>query len=146
VEAWKASIMPSPYVAAPNTDPEDCVLVVAHANTLRALIMHLDEISVDEIEGVNIPTAIPFFYDIDNETGKVALPNPGTFRGTYISDDMTKRNFLERRRAAQDPWLWALKDDDVEEGMLNRKTLEQLTLEEEAAKNTLMFGFKNIKP
>ena len=146
VEAWETSIMPTPYSPPENTDPEDCVLVVAHANTLRALIMHLDEISVDEIEGVNIPTAIPFYYDIDNKTGKVALPDPGKFRGTYISDDMTKRNFLERRRAAQDPWLWALKDDDVEEEMLNRKTLEQLTLEEEAAKNTLMFGFKNQKP
>jgi 2,3-bisphosphoglycerate-dependent phosphoglycerate mutase len=110
-------------------------LVVAHNNTLRALVMHLDDIPVDEIEGLSIPTAIPFYYDIDKATGKVVASSGSQdapvedqadkigvgnkFRGIYISDERKKTSFLERRRAANDPWLWALHDHQVTESMLS---------------------------
>ena len=42
------------------------VLVVAHGNSLRALVKHLDDISDDEITGLNIPTGIPLRYDLDD--------------------------------------------------------------------------------
>ncbi|HWO62344.1 MAG TPA: phosphoglyceromutase, partial [Umezawaea sp.] len=38
------------------------VLVAAHGNSLRALVKHLDEISDDDIAGLNIPTGIPLLY------------------------------------------------------------------------------------
>ena len=41
------------------------VLVVAHGNSLRALVKHLDGISDEEITGLNIPTGIPLVYDFD---------------------------------------------------------------------------------
>jgi len=41
------------------------VLVVAHGNSLRALVKHLDEISDAEIAGLNIPTGIPLVYELD---------------------------------------------------------------------------------
>ena len=41
-----------------------CVLVAAHGNSLRALIMHLDEISEDEITELNLPTGVPLRYDL----------------------------------------------------------------------------------
>jgi 2,3-bisphosphoglycerate-dependent phosphoglycerate mutase len=41
------------------------VLVVAHGNSLRALVKHLDGISDDEIAGLNIPTGIPLLYRLD---------------------------------------------------------------------------------
>ena len=41
------------------------MLVVAHGNSLRALVMHLDGISRDEITELNIPTGIPLVYDLD---------------------------------------------------------------------------------
>ena len=40
------------------------VLVVAHGNSLRALVKHLDKIPDDEIVGLNIPTGIPLVYDL----------------------------------------------------------------------------------
>jgi len=40
-------------------------LVVAHGNTLRALIKHLEGISEDEIVGLNIPTGRPMVYEFD---------------------------------------------------------------------------------
>ncbi len=41
------------------------VLIVAHGNSLRALVKHLDSISDTEIVGLNIPTGIPLVYDLD---------------------------------------------------------------------------------
>jgi len=41
------------------------VLVVAHGNSLRALVKHLDEIGDAEISGLNIPTGIPLLYELD---------------------------------------------------------------------------------
>jgi 2,3-bisphosphoglycerate-dependent phosphoglycerate mutase len=41
------------------------VLVAAHGNSLRALVMHLDGIAEDEIVGLNVPTGIPLRYDLD---------------------------------------------------------------------------------
>lgn len=41
------------------------VLVVAHGNSLRALVKHLEGISDDDIAGLNLPTGVPFVYDID---------------------------------------------------------------------------------
>jgi 2,3-bisphosphoglycerate-dependent phosphoglycerate mutase len=41
------------------------VLVVAHGNSIRALVKHLDDVGDDEITGLNIPTGIPLRYDLD---------------------------------------------------------------------------------
>jgi len=42
-------------------------LVVAHGNSLRALCMHLDGLTPEEISTVNIPTGIPLRYDLDRD-------------------------------------------------------------------------------
>jgi 2,3-bisphosphoglycerate-dependent phosphoglycerate mutase len=42
------------------------VLVAAHGNSLRALVKYLDNISDDEIVGLNIPTGVPLVYDLDD--------------------------------------------------------------------------------
>jgi 2,3-bisphosphoglycerate-dependent phosphoglycerate mutase len=43
------------------------VLVAAHGNSLRALLKHLERMSEDEIEAVNIPTGLPRIYTLDAE-------------------------------------------------------------------------------
>jgi len=43
------------------------VLIAAHGNSLRALIKHLDNISDDDIVGLNIPTAQPLVYELDDD-------------------------------------------------------------------------------
>jgi len=43
------------------------VLAVAHGNSLRALVKHLDNLSNDDVVGLNIPTGIPLVYDLDAE-------------------------------------------------------------------------------
>lgn len=42
------------------------VLVVAHGNSLRALVKYFDDTSEDEIVEVNIPTGIPLVYEFDD--------------------------------------------------------------------------------
>ncbi|AMC93063.1 phosphoglyceromutase [Erysipelothrix larvae] len=42
------------------------VLIVAHGNSIRALVKHLEKLSEEEIMGVNIPTGIPLIYQFDD--------------------------------------------------------------------------------
>jgi 2,3-bisphosphoglycerate-dependent phosphoglycerate mutase len=42
------------------------VLIVAHGNSLRALVKHLDGISDTAIAELNIPTGIPLVYELDD--------------------------------------------------------------------------------
>jgi 2,3-bisphosphoglycerate-dependent phosphoglycerate mutase len=42
------------------------VLVVAHGNSLRSLVMHLENLSREAVLELNIPTGAPLFYDLDN--------------------------------------------------------------------------------
>ena len=41
------------------------VLIVAHGNSLRALVKYLDKISDEEIVGLNIPTGVPLVYELN---------------------------------------------------------------------------------
>lgn len=41
------------------------VLIVAHGNSLRALMQHLEKMTSEQIMGVNLPTGIPLSYDLD---------------------------------------------------------------------------------
>jgi 2,3-bisphosphoglycerate-dependent phosphoglycerate mutase len=57
---WEQSIIPD--LRAGNT-----VLVTAHGNSLRALVKHLDGISDEAIAALNIPTAMPLVYRLDED-------------------------------------------------------------------------------
>ncbi|MFA5110618.1 MAG: 2,3-diphosphoglycerate-dependent phosphoglycerate mutase [Desulfobaccales bacterium] len=56
---------------APAVKSGQRVLVVAHGNSLRALVKHLDHLSDDEIVGVNIPTGIPLVYELDENLNQI---------------------------------------------------------------------------
>lgn len=78
---WYDAIVPDLLV-------QQCVLVSAHGNSLRALVMHLDGLTEDEVVGLNIPTGVPRVYGLD-----------GDFRPTswrYLGDQAD----IERREAA----------------------------------------------
>jgi 2,3-bisphosphoglycerate-dependent phosphoglycerate mutase len=56
----------------PDLRTGQCVLVVSHGNTLRALIKHLDGIGDDEIAGLEIPNGVPLCYQLDPHMRTVA--------------------------------------------------------------------------
>jgi 2,3-bisphosphoglycerate-dependent phosphoglycerate mutase len=43
------------------------VCVAAHGNSLRALVKHLDDMSEEDVVGLNIPTGIPLVYRLDED-------------------------------------------------------------------------------
>jgi 2,3-bisphosphoglycerate-dependent phosphoglycerate mutase len=74
---WESAIVPD-LRAGKN------VLVVAHGNSLRALVKHLDGISDEDIAGLDIPTGIPLRYDLTDDLKPIT---PG---GTYLDPEAAK--------------------------------------------------------
>ncbi|MCC7392892.1 2,3-diphosphoglycerate-dependent phosphoglycerate mutase [Candidatus Sumerlaeota bacterium] len=58
VPFWESTI-------APQVKKGKRVVIVAHGNSLRALVKHLDGMSEAEILELNIPTGIPLVYELD---------------------------------------------------------------------------------
>jgi len=50
----------------------DRVIIAAHGNSLRALVKYFEDISDEEIVGVNIPTGVPLVYEFDPEFNVVS--------------------------------------------------------------------------
>jgi 2,3-bisphosphoglycerate-dependent phosphoglycerate mutase len=59
------------------------VLIVAHGNSLRALVKHLDGITDEKIVGLNIPTGIPLVYELDERLAPM--------RSGYLGDPEAAR-------------------------------------------------------
>ena len=54
------------------------VIIAAHGNSLRALVKYLDNVSDDDIVGLNIPTGIPLVYELED--------NLKPIRSYYLGD------------------------------------------------------------
>jgi 2,3-bisphosphoglycerate-dependent phosphoglycerate mutase len=74
---WYDAIVPDLLVG-------QTVLVVAHGNSLRALVKHLDDLSEDAVVGLNIPTGIPLCYELGPD---LRPTRPG---GYYLDEDAAK--------------------------------------------------------
>ena len=48
----------------------ETIIIAAHGNSLRALVMELDQLSKEAVLELNIPTGVPLLYELD-ESGKV---------------------------------------------------------------------------
>jgi 2,3-bisphosphoglycerate-dependent phosphoglycerate mutase len=80
-----ARMLPYWYdVVVPDLIAGETVLIAAHGNSLRALVKHLDEISDDDIVGLNIPTGIPLLYELDDDF------RPVTRGGEYLDPEAAK--------------------------------------------------------
>ena len=73
---WESDIVPE--LRAGKT-----VLVAAHGNSLRALVKHLDGISDEDISGLNIPTGIPLYYELDEDLKPV---KPGEYLDPNVEE------------------------------------------------------------
>jgi len=71
---WESGIVPD--LRAGHT-----VLVAAHGNSLRAIVKHLDQISDEDIAGLNIPTGMPLVYRLDEQL------RPTVAGGEYLDPD-----------------------------------------------------------
>ena len=55
----------------PDLEEGKNVLVSAHGNSLRSIVMHIESISPEDIVSVEIATGTPMFYDFDDDSKKV---------------------------------------------------------------------------
>ena len=51
----------------PDLRREQCVLVSAHGNSLRALVKHLDRLSDQQVVDLDIPTGVPRVYELNHD-------------------------------------------------------------------------------
>ncbi len=62
----------------PELDAGKRILIASHGNSLRALVKYLDNVSEQEIVGLNIPTGIPLVYELED--------NLKPIRSFYLGD------------------------------------------------------------
>jgi len=63
------------------------LLIVAHGNSLRALVKHIDGIHDDAIVGVNIPTGVPLVYQFNKDGQPIAHRDAiAPLSGRYVGD------------------------------------------------------------
>ena len=60
---WESKIYPE-ILAGKN------IIVAAHGNSLRSIVMHLDNLTKEQVLELNIPTGVPLLYIFD-ENGKI---------------------------------------------------------------------------
>lgn len=82
----------------PDLAGDGTVLVVAHGNSLRALVKHLDGISDDEITELNIPTGVPLLYELGDDARPVEA-KPATERYLMDADAVKARAEAVARQA-----------------------------------------------
>ena len=98
-------------------------LIVSHANTIRTLIKHIDQISDEDIKSMTIPTGVPLLYRLDKNFRPVD-PNKelefqymiepkgytwGTshalgFHGVYLGDLERLQSIQKKRDATNRDW------------------------------------------
>jgi 2,3-bisphosphoglycerate-dependent phosphoglycerate mutase len=74
-------------VIAPTVRSGKRVIVVAHGNSMRALVKYLDNVSDDEIVGLNIPTGMPLVYELNEEMKPI--------RSYYLGDPEKVKKAME---------------------------------------------------
>lgn len=80
VPYWESTI-------APEVKSGKTILIVAHGNSLRALVKHLDNMSEAEILELNIPTGIPLLYELD--------ANLKPIKSGYLGDEEAAKKAAE---------------------------------------------------
>ncbi len=62
-------------------------IITAHGNSLRALVKYLDNISDDDIVGMNIPTGMPLVYELDDQLKPI--------RNYYLGDPESVKKAMQ---------------------------------------------------
>jgi 2,3-bisphosphoglycerate-dependent phosphoglycerate mutase len=64
------------------------IIVAAHGNSLRGIVKHLDGLSDEQIMELNLPTGIPFVYELDDNLKPVVSMK-------FLGDEETVRKAIE---------------------------------------------------
>ena len=73
------------------------IIIAAHGNSLRGVVKHLDNMSDEDIMGLNLPTGIPFVYELDENMKPLVSMK-------FLGDEETVRKAIES--VAAQAWRW----------------------------------------
>lgn len=81
------------------------VLVVAHGNTIRAIMQAIDGVDDADVADLEVPSCIPFVYRFDWSGAELAVVRPEGAQvpglsGEYLADDAVLREAQQRMRQA----------------------------------------------
>jgi 2,3-bisphosphoglycerate-dependent phosphoglycerate mutase len=86
---WQSSVVPE-------IKQGKNILIAAHGNSLRALVQYLDDIPNDVIAELNIPTATPLVYHLDDDMKPIKFPQAfSPLSGKYLGDQDAIRARIE---------------------------------------------------
>jgi len=131
VRCWTESISRALFDEAdlPILPGDRTVLVVAHANTLRALMAHFDDVDEAQVPNLYVPNSVPILYHFDHRTRKPVEEKLDSLAGSSHARWMlSAENHAHVRRAIASGGMLtrALFDamDTTQDGMLCRSELE----------------------
>ena len=78
-------------VIAPDLRAGKRVLIVAHGNSIRALIKYLEDTPIEELVDLNIPTAVPLLYELSKEPSGQLRPISRRYLGDQGEIDAAVR-------------------------------------------------------
>mmetsp|Transcript_22843 Transcript_22843/g.51257 ORF Transcript_22843/g.51257 Transcript_22843/m.51257 type:complete len:430 (-) Transcript_22843:131-1420(-) len=89
-------------VIAPRVRAGERVLIVAHANTIRALVKAVDHIDDQKIEDLNIPNGVPLVYTMDEnlDPTRESISDDLGFQANYL---VSRRSFAKMMRFHRSP-------------------------------------------
>jgi len=64
------------------------IIIAAHGNSLRGIVKHLDNLTDEQIMGLNLPTGIPFVYELDEDMKPIVSMQ-------FLGDEETVRKAIE---------------------------------------------------
>lgn len=82
---WEGTIVPA-------LKEGKTILVAAHGNSLRGIVCHLDQMTNEEIMDLNLPTGIPFVYELDENFKPVVSMQ-------FLGDEKTVAEAIEKVKA-----------------------------------------------
>merc|ERR1712004_218418 len=65
------------------------LIIAAHGNSLRGIVKYLDNMSEEQIMGLNLPTGIPFVYELDENFKPVVSMK-------FLGDEATVKAAMEK--------------------------------------------------
>eukprot|EP00607_Mallomonas_marina_P007319 CAMPEP_0182418822 /NCGR_PEP_ID=MMETSP1167-20130531/3198_1 /TAXON_ID=2988 /ORGANISM="Mallomonas Sp, Strain CCMP3275" /LENGTH=350 /DNA_ID=CAMNT_0024593241 /DNA_START=195 /DNA_END=1246 /DNA_ORIENTATION=- len=89
-------------VIAPRVKKGDRVLIVAHANTIRALVKAVDNIADDMIPHLKIPNGVPLVYTMDDNLNPIQTePHDIGFHANYLVSPRNHEKTMEYERCVR---------------------------------------------
>jgi 2,3-bisphosphoglycerate-dependent phosphoglycerate mutase len=104
LECWEDSIAPALFEeqGLPFSPDKRAIVVVAHANTIRSLMAHFDQVPEDRIPKLHVPNSVPILYRFETSTRQpISVKLESAHGGSHARWMLSAENNLAVRQAVQ---------------------------------------------